>query len=233
MKISLILPAYNEQKIIADTIATCENYLSASFTDYELIISDDGSTDDTVKVAKQAAKSPYTRVISYEKNKGKGGAVRAGVMASTGDIVVYTDADLAFGVEIITPMTQHLLNNNSDLVLGTRRSGGYAGYPFLRMVASKTYVHVLRAFGLKYSDSQCGIKSLNGAFARSVFALCDSDSFAFDFEMILFAQKLGGKIDEFSVTVINHRESSVNLLRDSVKMLRELIRIKKHVGKKT
>ena len=90
---------------------------------------------------------------------------------------------------------------------------------------------VLRVFGLKYSDSQCGIKGLRGDFARKVFSKCTTDRFAFDFEMILIAEKLKGKIGEFEVKIVNHRESSVNIIKDSINMLKELVRIKNYVRK--
>ena len=148
-----------------------------------------------------------------------------------GDIVVYTDADLAFGLEAVKRGAEILEKNRLDLLLGSRQQDGYKNYPLIRKIASKVFLMVLRMFGLKYSDSQCGIKVMNGDFGRKVFSKCSTDRFAFDFEMILIAEKMRGKIGEFAVEIVNHRESSVNIVRDSINMLKELVRIKKYVNK--
>ncbi|MBQ6837066.1 MAG: glycosyltransferase [Clostridia bacterium] len=231
MKLSLIIPGYNEEKIIASTIEQCESYLSQNFTDFELIFVDDGSRDKTKEVAMGASKLKSTKIIGYPANKGKGCAVRTGILASTGDVVVYTDADLAFGLDVVKRAYDQVTTRKLDLLLGSRQNDGYENYPFIRKVASKVFLMVLRVFGLKYSDSQCGIKGLRGDFARKVFSKCTTDRFAFDFEMILIAEKLKGKIGEFEVKIVNHRESSVNIIKDSINMLKELVRIKNYVRK--
>lgn len=231
MKLSLIVPAYNEQKIIADTVKQCEAFLSQNFADFELILVDDGSRDNTAALMAETAKLADTKVVSYQPNQGKGCAIRTGILESCGDIVVYTDADLAFGLPSVKVMADKLAQQRLDLLLGSRKGDGYEHYPFIRKVASKTFLLVLRTFGLKYSDSQCGIKAIGGDFARKVFAKCTTNGFAFDFEMILIAEKLRGKIGEAPVKIVNHRESSVNIVKDSIKMLKELVRIKRHVDK--
>ena len=231
MKLSLVIPGYNEEKIIADTIAQCESFLSQNFADFELIFVDDGSKDNTKTVAQNSSKLKSTKIVSYSPNRGKGCAVRTGIAESMGDIVVYTDADLAFGLEAVKRGAEILEKNRLDLLLGSRQQDGYKNYPLIRKIASKVFLMVLRMFGLKYSDSQCGIKVMNGDFGRKVFSKCSTDRFAFDFEMILIDEKMRGKIGEFAVEIVNHRESSVNIVRDSINMLKELVRIKKYVNK--
>lgn len=231
MKVSLVIPGYNEEKIIGDTIAQCESYLSQNFADFELIFVDDGSRDNTKKIAADASRLKSTKIIGYGTNRGKGCAVRTGIMSAEGDIIVYTDADLAFGLEVVKRAAEAMEKDKLDLLLGSRQQEGYENYPFIRKLASKTFLIVLKCFGLKYSDSQCGIKALRGGFAQKVFSKCTTDRFAFDFEMILIAEKLKGKIGEFPVKIVNHRESSVNVIKDSINMLKELVRIKRYVKK--
>ena len=122
----------------------------------------------------------------------------------------------------------------ADVLIGSRNMSkdGYENYSLLRKIASRTYIKVLCvAGGLKLSDSQTGCKAFSGKAAKEIFSRCTTDGFAFDFEAILWAGKLGYSISEIPVKVINHRESKVNVLRDSVRMLKDLMRIKKRVKK--
>jgi dolichyl-phosphate beta-glucosyltransferase len=121
------------------------------------------------------------------------------------------------------------------MVTGSRNlsDDGYEGYTFLRKIMSKTYIKVLcMVGGFKLSDSQCGCKAFSGKAAKEIFSRCEVNGFAFDFEAILWAGKLGFKITEMPVKIINHRESKVNVIKDTLKMLRDLRRIKKSVKSK-
>ena len=118
------------------------------------------------------------------------------------------------------------------MVIGSRplHPEGYAGYTAIRKLASKTYIKVLNvAGGFRLSDSQCGCKAYRGDAAHAIFSRTETKGFAFDFETILWAQKFGYRILEMPVTIVNHRESKVNVLRDTFKMLKELQQIKKRV----
>ena len=232
MKFSLIVPMYNESKIIQDTVRTLTDYLQANFDDYELIFADDGSTDDS-KALVEALKLPNVRVVGYEKNRGKGCAVRTGMLAATGDIAMFLDSDLAYGTDVIRQGVDLLLANpDKDMLIGSRvkHPEGYSGYTAIRKLASRVYIVVLNiAGGLRQSDSQCGCKLFRGKAIHEIFSRMQTDGFAFDFEAILWAQKLGYSIMEMPVKIINHRESKVRVLHDSVQMLLELRRIKKRV----
>ena len=120
------------------------------------------------------------------------------------------------------------------MVIGSRplHPEGYAGYTAIRKLASKTYIKVLNvAGGFRLSDSQCGCKAYRGEAAQAIFSRTETKGFAFDFETILWAQKLGYKILEMPVTVVNHRDSKVSVVRDTFKMLKELRQIKRRVKK--
>ena len=234
MKISLCIPMYNETSIIADTAKTLTEYMTANFPgEYEIIFSDDGSTDGSADLVRGLA-LPGVRVVGYEKNRGKGCAVRTALLAAQGDIVMFTDADLAYGTDVIARVVETFGNNpESGMVIGSRNlsEDGYEGYTFLRRLMSKVYIRVLcMVGGFKFSDSQCGCKAFRREAVQAIFPRCQVDGFAFDFEAILWAQKLGIKITEMPVKVINHRESKVRVLRDTVKMLGDLRRMRKRIS---
>lgn len=234
MKISVCIPMYNENSIIADCARQLSTYMSGRFgDDWEVLFSDDGSTDgcgDTVR----ALELPHVRVVGYEHNRGKGCAVRTAMLAAEGDTVMFTDADLAYGTEVIGRAADMLdAHSEADIVIGSRNisADGYEGYTALRKLASKVYIKVLCfAGGFKLSDSQCGCKAFRRDAAQAIFSRAEVDGFAFDFEAILWAGKLGYAICELPVKVINHRESKVHVFSDSLKMLRDLRRMKKRIA---
>ena len=249
MKFSLCIPMYNENKIIADTAKTLSLYLSQHFADgeYEILFSSDGSTDGCDKTVEALGLPnvrvvgypemdlPFVRVVGYPVNRGKGCAVRTAVMESTGDIVMFTDADLAYGTDVILSVIETLSQHpEAGMLIGSRNlnKDGYEGYTLIRRLASKLYIRVLCiAGGFRLSDSQCGCKAYRREAAQKIFSRCEVDGFAFDFETILWALKLGVKIVEMPVKVINHRESKVHVFRDTFRMLGDLRRMKKRIRK--
>ncbi len=234
MKISVCIPMYNENSIIADTAKTLSDYMAATFEDYEILFSNDGSKDGCDQTV-AALGLPHVRVVGYPNNQGKGCAVRTAMLAATGDIIMFTDADLAYGTDVIKRVYDAFVETpDADLVIGSRNlSGdGYEGYTFLRKLMSKTYIKVLCLVGgFRLSDSQCGCKAFRHDAVQRIFPRCEVNGFAFDFEAILWAGKLGMSIKEIPVKVINHRESKVRVLRDTFKMLGDLRRMKKRIKK--
>ena len=233
MKFTLCIPMFNESKIIADTAMKLSSYMSENFEDYEIIFSDDGSTDGSADAVKKLD-LPHVRVIGYPDNRGKGSAVREAMLASNGDIVMFTDSDLAYGTDIIKQVEKAFCDHpECDVVVGSRNiaKDGYDGYTFFRKIASKGYLSVLKCLGgLKISDSQCGCKAFSGRAAKKVFSNCTVNRFAFDFETILIAEKCGYKLHEIPVKVINHGDSKVNVLRDAFKMIRDILKMKKRIS---
>ena len=232
MRISLCVPMYNESSIIADTARQLNTYMSNYFGDnYEIIFADDGSNDNSAQIVNEL-NLKNVRVVGYEKNLGKGGAVRHGVLASNGDLVIFTDADLAYGVDVIKEAVEILEKGEYDLLVASRakHKEGYEGYTFIRKLASKTYIKVLNLFGgIKISDAQCGFKAFDGKKGREIFSYCKTNNFAFDLEVILIAQKMKLKIFELPAKIINHRESKVNVIKEAIRMLKEISIIKKNI----
>ena len=226
---------YNEEKIIRDTAKTLHAYMCERFgEDFEILFSDDGSRDKSADAVRELGLSNI-RVVGYEQNRGKGCAVRTAFLESRGDIALFTDADLAYGTEVIGRVVDMFdANPDADIVIGSRNiaKDGYDGYTFVRKIASKAYIKVLcLAGGFKLSDSQCGCKAFRRGAVDKIFPRCQVDRFAFDFEAILWAQKFSMNIKEMPVKVINHGESKVNVLRDSVRMLKDLRKMKKRIKK--
>ena len=233
--ITLIIPMYNESSIIADTAKTVSDYMKNNFTSYEIIFSDDGSRDDSANIVRNLC-LPSVKVIGYEKNRGKGCAIRTAMLEARGDIVMFTDADLAYGTDVIKRVYEALSQSDANMLIGSRNlsKDGYEGYTFIRKVMSKIYIKVLcMVGGFKLSDSQCGCKAYKQEASKRIFERCKVDGFAFDFESILWAQKFDYKIIELPVKIVNHRESTVNVIKDTFKMLGDLRKMKKRIKKES
>ena len=235
MKISVIIPMYNEENIIKDTVKTVSDYMEAHFgeEDYEVLFVNDGSKDNCAAIVEELG-IPNIGLVSYEENHGKGYAIRQGVRAAEGDVIMFTDCDLAYGLDVVSEFYSALDNTGYDIAVGSRpkHPDGYAGYSLLRKIVSRVYLGVLRVFGgLSLSDSQCGCKAFRKDTAKKIFSHCEIDRFAFDFEAILLGQKIGARFTEIPVKVINHGESKVRIIRDTLRMLKDLRRMKKRIKK--
>lgn len=240
MKISVCIPMYNESAIIANNAKRLWQYMEENFVtadgkrDYEIIYSNDGSKDGCDKIV-ESLNLPGIKVVGYENNKGKGFAVKTAMLASVGDIVMFTDADLAYGTDVIKQMVDTFESNpESMLVIGSRNltNDGYSNYTLLRKIASKAYIKVLCIVGgFKLSDSQCGCKGFSREAVDQIFPRLEVNGFAFDFEALLWASKLKYKITEMPVSIKVHGDSKVRIIRDTVKMLRDIIKMKKRINK--
>lgn len=231
MKISVIIPAYNEAAVIEENMQLLERELQAKAMEYEIVIVSDGSRDDTWRIVRERLAGAHIVDAGYEENLGKGGALKAGVAAASGDIIVTTDCDLAYGCAVIFNAVELMERESScDMLIGSRSlaKDGFAGYPMLRKLASKIYFKLISLYaGLSVSDSQCGFKCYRRSAAKTLFKELVTYGFAFDLEILLRAEKHGFIIRELPVSIKNHGQSKVNVLRDSVRMLRDITRIKR------
>ena len=236
MRVSVCIPMFNESAVIENTAKTLYEYMTSSFGsgNFEVIFSDDGSSDGCGDIVRSLGLDGI-KVVGYEKNQGKGCAVRTAFLLAEGEIVMFTDADLAYGTDVILRAVERLEENaDADLLIGSRNlaKDGYENYPLLRKLMSKAYIRMLCFVGgFKLSDSQCGCKAFKREAVRTIFPRCLVNGFAFDFEAILWANKYGMKIIEMPVKVINSGESKVRIIKDTIKMLRDLYRMKKRISK--
>lgn len=231
---------YNESAVIEKNACRLWEYMEANFKnengerDYEIIFSNDGSSDGCDIIVKNL-KLPGVKVVGYEKNLGKGAAVKNAMLSSCGDIAMFTDADLAYGTEVIADMVKTFDQNpQSMLVIGSRNltKDGYSNYTFLRKIVSKIYIMVLSIVGgFKLSDSQCGCKGFRRDAITKIFPRLEVNGFAFDYEALLWAAKFNMIITEMPVSVKVHGESKVRIVRDTIKMLRDISKMKKRIRK--
>ncbi len=240
MTVSVCIPMYNESACVRESAEALHNKMTEikerRGADFELIFCDDGSTDGSADIlAGWAAGKDGVKLVGYPDNRGKGNAVKTAVLSSAGDVVIFTDCDLAYGVDVIErALDKFSAEPECDVVVGSRNldGTGYASYGFLRKIASKIYIKVLTAVGgLDLSDSQCGFKAFRGDAAREIFSYCECPGFAFDYEVLMLSKKLGKKISEMPVSVVNHGKSSVHVVGDSLKMLRDMRKIKRRTAR--
>ncbi|MBQ8287495.1 MAG: glycosyltransferase family 2 protein [Clostridia bacterium] len=231
MKLSVVIPMYNESSIVEGAVRALDAAMAERLSagDYQLIFVSDGSTDGCADMARaMTAEHPALRVMEYTPNRGKGCAVRTGILAAEGDFVLFTDCDLAYGTDLIFDFLARFEEGGCDVIIGSRPLGGYDGYPFLRKLMSKTYLKVVSvAAGFKHSDSQAGIKGFSQKAAKAIFGECEENGFAFDLEALMEADRQGYKVAELPAVIVNHRESKVRPIHDAMNMLRQVRKIQK------
>jgi dolichyl-phosphate beta-glucosyltransferase len=231
--LSVIIPSYNEQARIGDTLTSVLAYLQSRESSYEIIIVDDGSRDKTcLVVGSKIHGLSRARLIAYQPNRGKGYAVRQGMLASRGEVAIFTDADLSTPVTEIEVAVQHL-QGDFDVVIGSRAlaESKISRYqPQYRRVGSRIF-NILRdgIVGVdisRFKDTQCGFKAFRGPVARRLFGLARVDGFMFDVETLYIAIKLGYRIFEMPVHWTDMPGSKLRLVRDTARMFRDLAAIR-------
>ena len=181
---------------------------------------------------------PLLRAVGYDQNRGKGAAVRTGMLAATGDFILFTDCDLAYGLDAIDALYRFFLAHpGADGVIGTRLGeDGLATYSALRRFMSRAYRHTVGFLTrTKFRDTQTGIKGFTRDTVQTVFPLCEIDRFAFDLEILLFCEHFEKSICEMPVKILQNRtaQSKINPLRDAWRMLRDVLRIRRRIRKVT
>jgi len=230
MKLSLVIPAYNESARIEQSLLQIFSYLAELSQPAEIIVVDDGSTDSTADtVQAMTANRPELRLLRLPRNQGKGAAVKAGVLASQGEEVLISDADLS------TPLTElprflAALANGFDLAIGSRQIPGarmIRYQPILRQVAGVLFGLVVRVIlPVGVVDTQCGFKLLRGPAGRELFQRLTIPGFCFDVELLVLAKRLGLRVTELPVTWENRAGSKVSMIRHLPRVARELLRIR-------
>jgi glycosyltransferase involved in cell wall biosynthesis len=223
--LSVVIPACNESARIGTTLDALLAVTDGATT--EILVVDDGSTDDTAGLARAALRDvPRARVLRLDVNQGKGAAVRAGVLATTGTTVLFMDADLATDLGALGAFLRAL--EHADVVIGSRRAEGAVVYNArgdraLMALLCNAEVRVLT--GITSRDTQCGFKVFRGDAARRLFALAETDRFAFDVEILLLARRLGLVVEELPVSWTAVEGSKVRRVADSLRTALDIARI--------
>jgi dolichyl-phosphate beta-glucosyltransferase len=225
VELSVVIPSYNEEGRLESGLRQALDYLARRGISHELLVVDDGSRDGTTQLASTFA-DRGVRVLRHEKNRGKGAAVRTGVLASRGSRVLVSDADFSTPIEELEKLEPHL-RNGTPLVIGSR---GLADsqirqrQPFYRELMGKTFNRLIRLFGVSgFRDTQCGFKLAQGDVGRSLCSELTIDGFAWDVELLWLARRHGYRVAEVGVVWINSPDSRVDPIRSSFSMLRDVI----------
>jgi dolichyl-phosphate beta-glucosyltransferase len=232
--LSVVLPAYNEATRLPATLRLVSEYLRRQSLRSELIVVDDGSIDGTVAEVEAAiAEGVQLRLIRHERNAGKGAAVRTGVTASTGRVVLYSDADLSTPIEDVERLLA-AIEGGAGVAIGSRaldRGLVSLHQPWYRELMGRAYNLMVQAVLLPgLWDTQCGFKAYRGDPARELFSHLVTERFGFDVEILYRARRSGLTIAEVPVHWHNSLGSRVSPLRDSADMFVGLFRIRRLVG---
>ena len=234
-EISIVIPAFEEEARVGETIARILSYLSDLRAAAELIVVDDGSRDSTAATAKRAAQ-PFnnisSRVIRYEQNRGKGFAVKTGLQAATADIAIFSDADLSTPIEEMPKLIDPIRNGECDVTFGSRaldRSLIGTHQPWRREQGGKVMNLVIRTMsGLPFADTQCGFKAFKMSKFKPLLDVMTVDRFGFDVEFLFVANFHGLRMKEIPVRWNNVEGSKVSVLRDTRRMFGELAQIRRN-----
>lgn len=231
LRLSVVVPAYNEEALITETIDAITTGVSEHLGDdsFEVLIVDDGSSDRTAELAAEAG----AEVLRLEANRGKGAAVRAGVLAARGRAIVFTDADLAYPPPLIVDVLAEL-EQGWDVVVGSRRhhdTNTLVKAGRLRELGGRVINLLTQAVLLgNFHDTQCGLKGFRSDIGKVVFERTRIEGFAFDVELFLIAEQDRLSLTEIPVSITNRAGSSVSVVGDSFELLADLFRIRRWAG---
>ncbi len=227
IKLTFIIPAYNEEKIIGETLKSILSFLSPKTYTWEVIVVDDGSKDKTSTIVK-SFKKQRVRLISFAENKGKGAAIRAGVKKSRGEFIIFSDADLSVPIENIDKLLLEL--TKSDVAIGSRRIKGskiLVHQSWLRESMGRVFTFLTRLIlGSEISDFTCGFKGFRREAALDIFGKARLDRWAYDAEILFLAQKRGDKIAEIPIFWKNREDTRVALGNAALVSFVDLLKIR-------
>ena len=234
--LAVIVPAFNEARRLTDNLLTLLSYLETFRPEAELILVDDGSNDGTAEAAQELfARRPdvCARVLRFAQNRGKGHAVRQGLLAAQAPIAMFTDADLSTPITEMRKIVQPIEAGDYDLVLGSRaldRTLIGERQPWRREQGGKVYNLIVRlTTGLPFSDTQCGFKAFRMEVARPVIEQGQIDGFGFDVELLFLAQRAGLRMLEVPVRWDHREGSKVDIVRDSLRMFAEVVSLRRRI----
>ncbi|HZR67407.1 MAG TPA: dolichyl-phosphate beta-glucosyltransferase [Terriglobales bacterium] len=230
LDLSIIIPAYNEEKRLPKTIASIRTYLSLRRYPSEVLVVDDGSSDNTAKIVQEARNSfPQLRLLSNGRNRGKGFSVRHGMLEARGEVALFTDADLSTPIGEADKLLAAIFDSRYDAAIGSRllRNMIEVHQSKLRETAGKVFNLLVRGIaGIDFGDTQCGFKAFRRIPARILFEQQQTDGFGFDPEILFLARRHGLKVTEIPVRWAHDPGTKVRVFSDSLRMFGDLIRIR-------
>jgi dolichyl-phosphate beta-glucosyltransferase len=239
--LSIVVPAYNEAARLVLSLPVILDYLNKTRPTAELIVVDDGSTDDTAAVSRQALANPGSigaRVVSYAANRGKGYAVRRGLLACQAPVALFSDADLSTPITETPKLIDPIEEGEYDVTFGSRaldRRLIGVHQPWRREQGGRVFNLIVRlTTGLPFWDTQCGFKAFRMSACRPIVEAATIDRFGFDVELLYVAQLAGLRLKEIPVRwdhKVGALDGSANYARDSLRMVNEVKRIRQQVDK--
>jgi dolichyl-phosphate beta-glucosyltransferase len=233
--VSIIIPAFEEQERLGDSVRKILRYIESENLSAELIIVDDGSNDKTAEIGEQTcAEFPEinTKVIRYEENRGKGFAVKTGLLAAQADVALFSDADLSTPIEELPKLVKPIQNGDFDVTFGSRaldRNLIGVHQPWRREQGGKVFNFIVRTLTrLPFWDTQCGFKAFNMQNFRPLLDVMQIERFGFDVEFLYVANLHKLKLKEIPVRWDHDERTKVNVFRDSQRMFNEVRLIRKY-----
>jgi dolichyl-phosphate beta-glucosyltransferase len=229
--LSIIIPAYNEERRLASTLAAMRAYLERFPRSWELLVVDDGSRDRTIEVAEANFWDARCRVLRNPRNLGKGGTIRHGMLKARGRFRLFADADNSTPIEQADLLIEHMREARAAVAIGSRAlpdSDLAVRQPLYRELMGRTFNLLVQLIaplpGIR--DTQCGFKVFTARAAETVFPLQTLDGFGFDVEILVLARRRRLRIVEVPVRWIDNADSRVSPVRDSLRMFRELVTVR-------
>jgi dolichyl-phosphate beta-glucosyltransferase len=227
--LSVVVPCFNEESRLPDSLSAALAYLERAGREHELILVDDGSRDRTPALIREAERShPTVRGLILPANRGKGRALAEGVALSRGRLVLVSDADFSAPIDELARL-EAAVSGGADVAIGSRAKRGAreVDQPLHRRAMGKGFNLLVQALLLPgIWDTQCGFKLFKGEVARGLFARLRTDGFAFDVELLYSARRCGCVVSEIPVRWINSPTTTVQAVRHSREMLMDLLRIR-------
>ncbi|MFT4303592.1 MAG: dolichyl-phosphate beta-glucosyltransferase [Candidatus Woesearchaeota archaeon] len=226
IQISIVIPAFNEEKRIGPTLKKIVTYMNSKKYKYEIILVDDGSKDKTIEVAKKSFRN--IKILRNKNNSGKGASVTKGILASKYPLVLFSDSDLATPIEEIEKLINEI-NKGNDIAIASRNMKGSnrkVNQSIMRQMLGKLFPLIVNMFVIRgIKDTQCGFKLFKSKEAKKIARNNRIKRFAFDVEYLFLANKYNYKISEVPVTWIDKEGTKVDPIKDSIRMLNELVKI--------
>lgn len=230
--LSLVIPAYNEESRLPDTLTTILDYLGQQPYTWEIVVADDGSFDATAAIVRDvtAQSGANIRMLNLP-HRGKGWAVRNGMLAARGQYRCLCDADISMPIAQLTRLLPSDEFEGADIVIGSREATGAQriGEPARRHLMGRVFNALTRLLAVPgIADTQCGFKVFSARAAEVLFPLQTIDGFCFDVELLFLARRLGFSVTEVGIDWHWRAESKVNFLRDTYQMMCDLLLVRWH-----